>query len=360
MKKILLALAALSLVFLPVGCESDEGDYDTLATVQVTASEITFQPQGGVGTVTFTSSGPVTVESSRSWCTASVSGSTINVTVDEYDGLENRYADIVIKSGDYSTRVTAHQYGYYFSLDGVKDSYHVEDVNGQVTLPLTHYNHKPAGVADVDWLSAVYEGENVIIKAADNTTGKPRTGNVTIGNTTIEIVQWSFDSVFAGEYDWFGTTTATGSATNSMPVTISDYDAEKGTFRISFADNSIVKGAYLEVPFDPDTYTFTISAGQYVGEGVYKNAPAYIYSVLYGGGYVTWGDSSIKASFTFTLDPETGKFYAPLRDIGTWSASGRVVSGVYFELFSQNNPTTTYRMKVSIFTKVYNNVLIQK
>ncbi len=355
-----MALAALPLVFFLAGCESEEGDYDTVETVRVTASDITFQPQGGVGTVTFSSTGSVTVESSRSWCTASVSGNTINVKVDEYDGYENRYADIVIKSGNYSTRVTAHQYGYYFSLEEAEDSYHLDDVNGQVSIPLTHYNHKPDGVADVDWLSTVYEGENVVIKATDNTTGKMRTGHITIGTKTIEILQWSFENVFAGEYSWFGTTTATGTATNSMTVRVSDYDAEKGTFKIYFPDNSIVKGANIEVPFDPNTLTFTISAGQYAGEGVYKEAPVHIYSVLYGGGYITWGDFSIKAAFTFTLDPETGKYYAPLKDIGTWSASDRVVSGVYFEIFSQKEPTSTYRMKLSIFTKVYNNVLIQK
>lgn len=358
MKKILIFFAALSIAILN-GCESNEGNYETLKTIKVVSSDLVFQRAGGTGSVVVDAEGPVVVTSSRPWCTTSVSGNTINVNVDEYDGLDNRYADIVITCGDYSTRVTAHQYGCYFLLPEAEDSYHLEDVNGQVAIPLSHNNYEPAGVADVDWLSTVYENGNVIVKAADNKTGQVRNGNITIGDKKIHIIQWSFDTVFAGEYDWSGTTTAAGTTKKSMPVTISDYDAEKGTFKIKFTNNSMGEGAFMEVPFDPDTFTFTMSAGQYVGETVYKDAPAYIYTIVYGGGYITW-DASIKADFTFTLDPETGKYYAALKDIGTWLEGERVVSGIYFELFKAMNPTSANRMKLTISTKVYNNVLIQK
>lgn len=359
MKKILIFLvAALSVAFFS-GCESVEGDYETQRTIKIVSTDVVFERAGGSGTIVVEAEGSIVATSSRPWCTTSVSGNTINVNVGEYDGLDNRYADIIITCGDYSTRVTAHQYGCYFLLPEAEDSYRVEDINGQVAIPLSHNNYEPAGVADVDWLSTVYENGNVIIKAADNKTGQVRTGNITIGDKKIQIIQWSFDTVFAGEYDWSGTTTASGTVKKSMPVTISDYDAEKGTFRINFTNNSMGEGAYMEVPFDPDTFTFTMSAGQYIGETVYKNAPAYIYTMVYGGGYITW-DASIKAAFTFTLDPETGKYYAALKDIGTWLEGERVVSGVYFELFKANSPTSANRMKISISTKVYNNVLIQK
>lgn len=107
MRKI--AIFILSVLSLSVisGCESKEGDYETLATVKVVSSDLVFQPSGGTGTVMFTASGSVTVESSRPWCTASVNGGSITVNVEKYDGYDNRYADIVIKSGDYSTKVTA-------------------------------------------------------------------------------------------------------------------------------------------------------------------------------------------------------------------------------------------------------------
>ena len=358
MKKIWIFFAALSIAVLN-GCESKEGNYETLKTINVVSTDLVFQRAGGTGTVVVEAEGAIVATSSRPWCTTSVSGNTITVNVGEYDGLDNRYADIVITSGDYSTRVTAHQYGCYFLLPEAEDSYHLEDVNGQVAIPLSHNNYEPAGVADVDWLSTVYENGNVIVKAADNKTGLVRTGNITIGDKKIHIIQWSFDTVFAGEYDWSGTTTASGTVKKSMPVTLSDYDAEKGTFRINFTNNSMGEGAYMEVPFDPITFTFTMSAGQYVNETVYKDAPAYIYSIVYGGGYITW-DASIKADFTFTLDPETGKYYAALKDIGTWLGGERVVSGIYFELFKANSPTSANRLKISVSTKVYNNVLIQK
>lgn len=354
MRKI--AIFILSVLSLSVisGCESKEGDYETLATVKVVSSDLVFQPSGGTGTVMFTASGPVTVESSRPWCTATVNGGSITVNVEEYEGYDNRYADIVIKSGDYSTKVTAHQYGLYFSLPEAEDFYHVNDVNGQVAIQLTHYNHKPAGVADVDWLSTSYEDDKVIIKAKDNTTGKVRAGRITIGDKTIEIQQWSFDTVFGGEYDWAGTTSSTGTVTGSMPVTLSDYDDEKGTFRIHF---NILENASVEMPFDPETFTFTISGGQYVGETVYNNSPAYIYTVLYASGYISWS-SNYKASFTFRLDETTGKYYASIEDIGSWD--GKEVSGVYLELFNARSASSSTRLSVMTAKRLYNNILYQK
>lgn len=354
MKKIFIFIIPVLSLILFSGCESNESEYETMTTVKVLSSDLVFQPSGGTGTITFSATGSVTVESSRSWCSASVSGNTITVNVEKYEGYDNRYSDIVIKSGDYSTSVTAHQYGYYFSLPEAEDFYHVPDVNGQVAIELTHSNYEPAGVADVDWLSTVYEGGKVIIKAADNTTGKIRTGNITIGDKTIEIQQWSFETVFAGEYDWSGTTTSAGKTTDSMPVTLSDYDEEKGSFRITFDS---LEDAFIEVPFDPDTFTFTISCGQYVGETVYKDSPAYIYTLLYGSGYVTWA-GGYKASFTFAEDPETGKYYAPIEDIGSWS--GKVVSGVYLELFNAKDPTSTTRLMVYTAKRLYNIVITQK
>lgn len=354
MRKLFIFIIPVLSLILFSGCESNESDYEILATVKVLSSDLVFQPAGGTGTITFSATGSVTVESSRSWCSASVSGNTITVNVEKYEGLDNRYSDIVIKSGDYSTRVTAHQYGYYFSLPEAEDFYRVSDVNGQVAIELTHSNCEPAGVADVDWLSTVYEGGKVIIKAADNNTGKIRTGHITIGDKTIEILQWSFETVFAGEYDWTGTTTATGTTTDSMPVTLGGYDEDKGTFRITF---DILENAFIEVPFDPETFTFTIGCGQYVGETVYKDAPAYIYTLLYGSGYVTWSGTA-KASFTFAEDPETGKYYAPIKDIGSWS--GKTVSGVYLELFSAKQPASDTRLKVYTAKRLYNIVLRKK
>lgn len=139
-----------------------------------------------------------------------------------------------------------------------------------------------------------------------------------------------------------------------MPVTLSDYDDEKGTFRIHF---NILENASVEVPFDPETFTFTISGGQYVGETVYNSSPAYIYTVLYANGYISWS-SNYKASFTFRLDETTGKYYASIEDIGSWD--GKEVSGVYLELFNARSASSSTRLSVMTAKRLYNNILYQK
>jgi hypothetical protein len=355
MKKIaLFFLAALPLAFFP-SCESSEGDYETLETVKVVSSDLVFQREGGTGTVVIESDGKVTVESSRSWCGASLSGKTITVTVDEYDGIENRYADITITSGAYSTKVTVHQYGNYFLLPETDASYYISDDGGQVSIPVTHYNYLPEGVSEVDWLTYEYVDGYLVVKAAANETGKIRTGKIKFGTYSVGIEQWSFENVFYGEYSWSGTTTATGTKTDSMPVTFSDYDSEKNTFKITF--NSLTDCSMV-VPFDPDTKTFVIQAGQYVGQEVYKNQNCNIFTLVgTSDNYVGWG-TDYSASFTLQEDSETGQYYAPLKDTGTWS--GKSIISIQLELFTSMTPSSSSRLRIYTGKKLYNIVLYKK
>ncbi len=352
MRKIYLFLIVLPIFFL-VACESGEGDYEVQKSLSVVSADLTFQPSGGTGTVVVEAQGTVTAVSSRPWCTTSVNGGTITVTVSEYDGLDNRYADILITSGEGTAKVIAHQYGLYFLLPEAEDSYHVEDVNGFVEIPLTHNNYEPESEADVDWLSASYADGKVIIKAADNTTGLLRTGNITIGTKKIQIEQWSFDSVFAGEYYWVGTTTATGSVVDTMKVTFKDYDPKDGTFKMDFPDAKVS----FVTQFNEKDLSFKVSAGLSCGETVYKDATAYIYTIVYGSGYVSWS-SSYYVSFTLTLDKATGKYQAPMEDVGSWT--GKEISSVQFELFKSHTLNSANRWKVAVGKKLYNVTLYKK
>lgn len=352
MKRIYFFLMTLPLIFL-VACESGEGDYETMKTINVVSTDLTFQPSGGTGTVVVEAQGSVTAVSSRPWCTATVNGGTITVTVSEYDGLDNRYADILITSGKETTRVTAHQYGLYFLLPEAEDSYHVEDLNGSVEIPLTHNNYEPETEADVDWLSASYADGKVIIKAADNTTGLLRSGNITIGTKKIAIEQWSFDNVFAGEYYWVGTTTATGSKVDTMKVNFKDYDPESGTFTMDFPDEKVA----FVTQFNEKDFSFKVSGGLYCGETIHKDATAYIYTIVYGSGYVSWS-SSYYVSFTLAIDKATGKYQAPMVDVGTWA--NRDITSIQFELFKSHTLNGTNRLKVAVGKKLYNVTLYKK
>lgn len=353
MKRLYSFLVALLPLASLIGCESGEGNYETVKTIKVNSAELTFQPSGGSGSVVVEADGQITAVSSRPWCSTSVNGNTVTVTVSEYDGLDNRYADIIITSGGGSAKVTAHQYGLYFLLPEAKDSYHVEDVNGSVEIPLTHNNYEPEAVADVDWLSASYAGGNVIIKAVDNTTGALRTGNITIGTKKIRIEQWSFDNVFAGEYYWVGTTTSSGTKVDTMAVDFKNYDPKAGTFEMDFKD----AGVSLTTQFNENDLSFKVSGGLYCGETVYKNETAYIYTVVYAGGSVSWS-ANYYVTFTLALDKTTGKYQAPMEDVGTWS--GKTISSVQFELFKSEALGSANRWRVTAGKKLYNVTLYKK
>lgn len=350
MKRIFILFASIPLLF-AAGCASDEPDYQLAQKVEIVSADLAYSPGGGTGTIVTKATGTLTATSSVDWCSVSVSGPNVNVSVAPYDGLENRYAKIEIKSQDGSSAVTLHQYGMYFDLEGAEDSYHVQDRDAKVEIPLTHYNHVPDGVADVDWLSSEIVGENLVIKAEDNMTGKPRVGKFSIGTKTMTFVQWSYDTSFAGEFEWRGTTTLDGTTYASMKVSIKDIDLEAKKCTIVFND---LGNRELRVPFDPETNTLRISGGLYAGEIEYNSRTAYVFSMIYASGYVSWS-TSYYADFPLTLDLETCEWSGKLTDRGSYS--GKVVSAIYFELFNSKKAESSSRLKVNLGKRLYNNTL---
>lgn len=352
MKRIFILFASIPLLF-AAGCASDEPDYQLAQKVEIVSADLAYAPGGGTGTIVTKATGTLTATSSVDWCSVSVSGPNVNVSVAPYDGLENRYAKIEIKSQDGSSAVTLHQYGMYLDLSVAEDFYHVDDIGGKVEIPLEHFNFVPDGVADVDWLSSELAGDVLVIKAKDNTTGEMRSGNITIGEKTITVDQWSFDKFFAGEYTWRGTTTLTGSTYASMKVSIKDFDSVDETCAIVFDE---LENCEIRVPFDTRTHTIRINAGLYAGEITYKEAPAYIYTMVYADGYVAWG-SDYYVDYPLTRDTETGKWSAKLTDRGSYP--GKNISAIYFELFKAKSLSSANRHKVNYGKRLYNSTLTQ-
>lgn len=104
---ILLAGAAL----LAVSCQEEKIAYEIRDNITVVSQDLVFQPQGGTGSIVVEAESAITASADRPWCTVSVSGMTVNVTVPAWTEKENRYAKITIKSGDESIALTAQQFG---------------------------------------------------------------------------------------------------------------------------------------------------------------------------------------------------------------------------------------------------------
>ena len=95
MKKITSIFALLLCVFV-FSCSNDD-DKET-SSLQIVSSNVTFESAGGTGTIKVNAISEITATSNKDWCTVSVNGDIINVSVIENNDMSGRTAAVTITS----------------------------------------------------------------------------------------------------------------------------------------------------------------------------------------------------------------------------------------------------------------------
>lgn len=108
MKKITSIFALLLCVFV-FSCSNDD-DKET-SSLQIVSSNVTFESAGGTGTIKVNAISEITATSNKDWCTVSVNGDIINVSVIENNDMSGRTAAVTITDGEASTLVPVSQGG---------------------------------------------------------------------------------------------------------------------------------------------------------------------------------------------------------------------------------------------------------
>lgn len=355
MKRITYALfAVMGLVLCACNTDTDiiEDDY-----IKVVSVDNVYQPAGGEGVIEFKTNSTAAVKavSNRDWCTVSVQGSKVLMTVGEYSDIVNRYASITISAGTASTRLTIHQYGRYIAFEGLNDFYRIGDEACEMTFPIVHGNYSPEVKSSADWLEASIADNVLTVKVSENNSGMMRKGVLSVGDMSITFDQWEFDNVFGGKRLWCGTKSYTNKEElTPMEVMLTNYDEESSTFDLILGEGIV----YPDIYFDLKTLSFTIGTGLCMGTYVYKDAETYVYPcVCYtklstGGGYVTYAASPVYADFFYEFDEESSSYIAYLKSMDRYE--GNVTTGVRFELFKAQEPVTANRLKVTFGSATYN------
>ena len=91
MKKITSIFALLLCVFV-FSCSNDD-DKET-SSLQIVSSNVTFESAGGTGTIKVNAISEITATSNKDWCTVSVNGDIINVSVIENNDMSGRTAAV--------------------------------------------------------------------------------------------------------------------------------------------------------------------------------------------------------------------------------------------------------------------------
>lgn len=164
MKKLFLILTTLALI--AVSCDIYPTEQETpgaVSSIAVVKSDIYFSPMGGEGSIFVNAKGPVSAQTSASWCHLSVvSDRLIEVTADRTNTNQSRYAKITLSCNGEETYVVAEQTGiivYEFSPVSHID---FDKTGGSVSFP---YNSEtPLTVSSQDdWVVTTINEDGLTI-----------------------------------------------------------------------------------------------------------------------------------------------------------------------------------------------------
>lgn len=228
MKKILSFFVLLAGMAQFTACSDNEtsNPYVHQSTITIEKAEVTFDANGGTGSVQVSSPSAVSVSipAQFQWLTASVAGNVINVTVEPNSGLEGRSAQVTIKNANDEVAVTVSQTGLVSRLS----TYELEFSDEPGVQAVAFKHDVPVSVQSLnDWIAVQVDDENGLLRVgvASNEVEEARMGLVTItsGDVKDTLVVFQKAFVFAIEKDAISMTDAGGvqaiAIKHSRPVT---------------------------------------------------------------------------------------------------------------------------------------------
>ena len=311
MKKILSLMVLLAGVISFTACGDDDPTYNAPAQLSLKSADAFYAAAGGTGTIVVNTSESITATSNVDWLTASVSGSTVTLTVAANDKLEGRSTNILLKSASASKEVNITQRGIIYGLpDGL--TYAVADTaNARVSIPVVQ-SASVTVTSLTEWLTASFNSEtsSIEVVAASNDVEEARLGYVAFqtGNVkdTLVIAQrglkFNIEKTSIAVPNEGGIESVT--IEHSRPVTVEDapewvecaYNDKTGVLALSIDENRALarQGTITVKSLDIEK---TISVIQY--------DPASLADQIVGDYYFTYyDDQGAKKAFAATLTEE--------------------------------------------------------
>ena len=310
MKKIfsILCMLAMTLSFVACSDDNDEGAaYNRPSSISIVKSDVLFSANAGTGYVQVSTGAPLIVEGGNDWCDAKVvSDSTVEVSVNNNEGIDGRSCILTLKSGVDSVNVTVQQQGFIFSLTGVTSALSCGDAATTKRFALKT-NGTPSVVADADWVIASIVEDSLQIGVKANATGHLRQANVKISfgefTDSIKVSQYDFKKDIAGDY-YLAYYDADGK--------LSAFSAELTTSGNQYTMTLPELGLTLPVNFDEKACQLNIAAGSYMGPFSSQGTTLYIYALLGSmtTGNLTWSPAlKLYADFSYSDDEGTMAYF---------------------------------------------------
>lgn len=344
-------------------CSDNNNTYNFGDGMKIVSSNVIFDAAGGKGAIVVEGNmANVKAVSNAEWCKVSQKDAhTIEVTADKYTGFENR--DAVITLTDESNGDALHaaviQNGGIWMVTST--SFTVTNKGGNVTVPIKadlSYDTKAA-----EWLKDCKKvNGGLSVNIAENKSGKPRMGTITMKNERNEITVVTFTqfdiSDIEGEYhvkcdslfydDWYEEDRL---RSIERDVTVKLIDQEKGIFHIlGLVSNDLP----LVLNFNKETSAMSFEQDQRMGALVTKEGRnVYVYSKAYSYGAKQFpASSTLNISAPVSISEEGVLNFGPFTDI-----TGFVYRSIYGSETGYCNGIASYFFSTDSPERVQGNVL---
>lgn len=280
MKKILSSMMLLAAVMIFTACSSDI-DYTPSENyvLQVVSANVSFGPNAASGQIEVTADQPVTAESSESWCTTSVNGNIVTVSVTDFADITSRNAEVIITSGERKVSVPVHQDGLSVALEA-NDNYIIANA-GNADSPILIKNKSNCNVrysTTESWIHVTESADGFeIVVDANNTTDYRRglfTAEAGTITKTVYIGQWGTEDPSV-EGKFLATWIEDEEEYAAQVQIVANPDAEN-----SYLIKGLIDEGDFPLLYNARNGDYYIPAGAFVGTWTYQRTTYYLRSII--------------------------------------------------------------------------------
>lgn len=370
MKKIYsIIIAAISIICFAACTDNDFNYVPQQDAIKVISQDLEFKAQASSGSIKVMADGAVTAISNKDWCHVSVSGNTINVSVDENTKYEGRSAIVTVRTLDKAKDVCVQQSGIVILFE-----YKTETVDS-VSCKGGSYEFTARATdaiecsSDVDWITAVIENGVVKVTVAENKKSDTRSGKVTISapehdnKAVITIPQKGAEEQpsLVGTYSmtFYKSSTLSDANLKTIEVSIEQDPADESKYYIAgfFADDAAYAPLDFKLPFtyDEENQQLQMPNCTVIGnDGTYYIAPVYNYATATSANSTSYTQDATRL-IIFDVKLENGKFTLTYHQ----NDKTHISNGFLFGRFD-NNKTFDKNTRKSVQGYVRNAVLQQQ
>ena len=236
MKRIsIIALFVLGLLAAFSCRKTNEQAIEWRTELQVVSSDLVFTPVGGTSTAVLNLPG-ASVTSNSAWCQASVSGETVSVTVDEWGGLESRYAKLTATKGGESLDISVIQYGVNMGGVAIEPEVVAYAEGGTFSFPCVS-NAVVRATSSDNWVTASLVGDELKLDLTANPDKATRVATVTItvGDSVQEVTVVQLPA-FENTSDWVVTYSGIKAYSGNQYATLTNtVAADHGPYVLAYA-----------------------------------------------------------------------------------------------------------------------------